>query len=351
MSINKKKDNICLTSDINYACMCNKYINNQSKVITLYPCSHMLHTTCYKNENKTCPFCNKVIEKIIHEDDLYNQGNDKIYRQMIINLESIRLDSSKSVINYHLLPANIINFTSYINKLLLANNETDIAVCTDLLFNIMNMKINIIDNTHNNPIIYTSQVNNDEGGKYIMWKNNDDKNKKKILIANHSNYLDTFLLNYLFRTGFVASDYFNNLEIGRIIARCCDNLLVFKRGVDTNMVNKIKEYLEVKKSVIIFPEGSIGNNNAIRKFRTGAFYADAHICPIVIKYNPYVWDDDIKTLILKLITQKEIVVDVHVGDLHAPPFTVEQIDKIRSDMIITGQMMDSQVSNRGFKDS
>ena len=139
MSINKKKDNICLTSDINYACICNKIINNQSKVITLYPCSHMLHTTCYKNENKTCPFCNEVIEKIIHEDDLYNQGNDKIYRQMIINLESIRLDSSKSVINYHLLPINIIKFTSYINMLLLAKDETDIAICADLLFNLIIM--------------------------------------------------------------------------------------------------------------------------------------------------------------------------------------------------------------------
>jgi hypothetical protein len=238
------------------------------------------------------------------------------------------------------------------------------------------MKINVIDNTHNNPIIYTSPVNQGGGsggsgcgsggggcgggggggggggsgdGKYITWQNQDDKNKKKILIVNHSHYLDSFVLYYLFRAGFVASEFLNSLDIGRLIAQKC-KLLIFKRGVDTNMVTKIKEYLEEKKTIVIFPEGSMGNNNSIRKFRTGAFYADAHICPIVIKYNPFVWDDDYKTFILKVISQKEIIVDIHVNDLHAPPFSTEQIQKIRSDMLTMGQMKDSNVSNRGFKD-
>jgi hypothetical protein len=369
-----KKKSECLTNDINYACICNKYLKNNLKVVILYPCSHILHSTCYKEKRKTCPICNEKIEKIIHEDDLYKQdNNDKVYRQMIINLESIRLDSTKSVINYHLLPINIIKFTSYINKLLLATDEADVVNSTDFLFNLINMKINVIDNTHNNPIIYTSPANEDGGrrgggcggggcgggcggcgggggeGRYITWKNHDDKNKKKILIVNHSHYLDSFVLYYLFRAGFVASEFLNTLDIGRLIAQKC-KLLIFKRGVDTNMVTKIKEYLEEKKTIVIFPEGSMGSNNSIRKFRTGAFYADAHICPIVIKYNPFVWDDDYKTFILKIISQKEIVVDIHVNDLHAPPFSTEQIQKIRSDMLTIGQMKDSHVSNRGFKD-
>jgi len=116
------------------------------------------------------------------------------------------------------------------------------------------------------------------------------------------------------------------------------------------MVNKIKEYLEEKKNIVIYPEGSMGSNDTLRKFRTGAFYTNAHICPIVIKYNPFVWDDDYKTFILKLISQKEIVVDIHVNDLHAPPFSTEQIQKIRQEMIEIGKMKDSNVSNRGFKD-
>jgi 1-acyl-sn-glycerol-3-phosphate acyltransferase len=283
-----------------------------------------------------------------------------MYQQILIDLESTRLDSSKSFIRYNILPINIIKSTSFINKLLLATEEADLINCVDYLFNFTNIKINVIDNTVNNPIVYTSHTcsssnginsSNDiiSSGKYITWKNQIDKNNKKILIVNHSHYLDSIILYYLFRTGFVASEFINKLDLGRLIVQKC-KLLIFKRGVDTNMVNKIKEYLEEKRNIVIYPEGSMGSNETIRKFRTGAFYADAHICPIIIKYNPFVWDDDYKTFILKLISQKEIVVDIHVNDLHAPPFSAEQIQKIRQEMITTGNMKGSRVSNRCFKD-
>jgi 1-acyl-sn-glycerol-3-phosphate acyltransferase len=338
-------------SDINYACICNNYFKKSLKVVILYPCSHILHSTCYIKDSKKCPFCDKVIKSIIHEDDLYkctydNSSNYELYQQILIDLESTRLDSSKSTIHYNFLPINIIKSTSFINKLLLATEEADLINCVDYLFNFINIKINVIDNTVNNPIIYTHSNNS---GKYITWKNQIDKNNKKILIVNHSHYLDSIVLYYLFRTGFVASEFINKLDLGRLIVQKC-KLLIFKRGVDTNMVNKIKEYLEEKRNIVIYPEGSMGSNDTIRKFRTGAFYADAHICPIIIKYNPFVWDDDYKTFILKLISQKEIVVDIHVNDLHAPPFSTEQIQKIRQEMITTGNMKGSRVSNRCFKD-
>lgn len=344
-------------TDINYACICNNYFKKSLKVVILYPCSHILHSTCYIETNKKCPFCNEVIKKVIDEDELYkcvydNSSKYKIYQQILIDLESTRLDSSKSSIRYNILPINIIKSTSFINKLLLATEEADLINCIDYLFNFTNVKINVIDNTVNNPIIYTSHTNSNgiiSNGKYITWKNQIDKNNKKILIVNHSHYLDSIILYYLFRTGFVASEFINKLDLGRLIVQKC-KLLIFKRGVDTNMVNKIKEYLEEKRNIVIYPEGSMGSNNTIRKFRTGAFYADAHICPVIIKYNPFVWDDDYKTFILKLISQKEIVVDVYINDLHAPPFSTEQIHKIRHEMITTGNLKDSRVSNRCFKD-
>lgn len=351
------------SNDVNYVCICNKYFKNDLKAIILYPCSHILHNTCYVKTNKKCPFCNAEIKRVIHEDYLYTKTNDtcvgdgrdgdnKIFKQMIINLESIRLDSSKSFINYNILPINIVKFTTFINKLLLATKETDLINCLDYLFYFSNVKINVIDNTKNNPIIYTIPTNKEllcGDIKCIRWQNEVDDNKKKILIVNHSHYIDSFILYYLFRSGFVASEFINKSKLGRLIAQKC-NLLIFKRGIDTNMVNKIKEYLEEKKIIVIFPEGSMGNNDSIRKFRTGAFYADAHICPVVIKYHPYIWDDDYKTFILKMISQNEIIVDIHINDLHAPPFSTEQIQKIRSDMLNIGQMKESNVSNRGFMD-
>jgi 1-acyl-sn-glycerol-3-phosphate acyltransferase len=371
INITTSATNATHTKDVNYACICNNYFTNSLKVIVLYPCSHILHSTCYKKTIKSCPFCNDTIKSIIHEDDLYKGtfGNQGVYRQMLIDLESTRLDSSKSFIHYQRLPINIIKFTSFINKLLLATEEADLVNSVDFFFNFTNIKINVIDNTIKNPIIYTLPTNNrdavegcgggeegcgcgggEEGrGRYITWKNKVDKNNKKILIVNHSHYLDSFILYYLFRTGFVASEFINKLDLGRLIAQKC-KLLIFKRGTDTNMVNKIKEYLEEKRNIVIYPEGSMGGNDTLRKFRTGAFYADAYICPIVIKYSPFVWDDDYKTFILKLISQKEIVVNVYINDLHAPPFTVEQITKIRQEMIDTADLKDSRVSNRNFKD-
>ena len=371
-TVNKNKnknETISINSnDINYACICNNYFKKSLKVVILYPCSHILHSTCYVKDSKKCPFCNEVIKRVINEDELYdctyeNSSKYKMYQQILIDLESTRLDSSKSFIRYNILPINIIKSTSFINKLLLATEEADLINCVDYLFNFTNIKINVIDNTVNNPIVYTSHTcsssnginssssSNDiiSSGKYITWKNQIDKNNKKILIVNHSHYLDSIILYYLFRTGFVASEFINKLDLGRLIVQKC-KLLIFKRGVDTNMVNKIKEYLEEKRNIVIYPEGSMGSNETIRKFRTGAFYADAHICPIIIKYNPFVWDDDYKTFILKLISQKEIVVDIHVNDLHAPPFSTEQIQKIRQEMITTGNMKGSRVSNRCFKD-
>ena len=347
-STNVISSNIC--KDVNYACICNNYFTNMLKVVILYPCSHILHITCHKRNSKTCPFCNEAIKKVIQEDELYKSK----YRQFLINLDSTRLDSSKSVIHYKRLPINMIKFTSFINKLLVSIEECDLINSVEYFLNLANIKINIIDNTINNPIVYGSfGTKNDKGdggdGEYITWKNKTDQCKKKILIVNHSHYLDSIILYYLFRTGFVASEFINKLDLGRLIATKC-KLLIFKRGVDTNMVNKIKEYLEEKQNIVIYPEGSMGGNNTLRKFRTGAFYTNAHICPIVIKYDPFVWDDDYKTFILKLISQKEIVVNVYVNDLHAPPFTTEQIASIRQEMIDTCDLQDSQVSNRSFKD-
>ena len=384
MSIINKNNNASndVSNDVNYACICNKYLKKNLKVVILYPCSHILHSTCYVKTNKKCPFCNAQIKRVIHEDYLYTKINDtceggrvcgcnsggcnsggcnsggcknsdnKIFKQMIINLESTRLDSSTSFINYNILPINVIKFTTFINKLLLATKETDLINCLDYLFYFTNVKINVIDNTKNNPIIYTIPTNKEllcGDIKCMRWQNEVDDNKKKILIVNHSHYIDSFILYYLFRSGFVASEFINKSKLGRLIAQKC-KLLIFKRGVDTNMVNKIKEYLEEKKIIVIYPEGSMGSNESIRKFRTGAFYADAHICPVVIKYRPHVWDDDYKTFILKMISQNEIIVDIYINDLHAPPFSTEQIQKIRSEMITMGNMKESHVSNRGFKD-
>ena len=216
---------------------------------------------------------------------------------------------------------------------------TDLLNSADLFFKSFNFKINIIDNTRNNPI---KIVNNK-----ITWLNKEDE-QKLVIISNHTHNIDPIILFYILRCGFIASESINSTDIGRLVASKC-NLLLFKRGIDVNVVEKIKIYLEEMKKIVIFPEGTIANNDTLLRFRTGAFYVGVPICPIVIKWRNYVYDEDPKNLVFKLITQSEINVDIYVNDIFYPPFNQEKIDEVRNYMAQVGNLEKSRVSNRSIK--
>ena len=260
-----------------------------------------LNNNLYKMK-LACPQCNCDITTVLTE---YKINSKKKYHQYKIDIKSIRLDNS-SIIDYMVLPFSLVKFTSLVNKLILANSEKDLFETIELTLNYFNIKINIIDNTNKNPI----EINKNQ----IFWKNKEDIDKKIIIISNHAHYLDSIIIYYLFRCGFVSSDFINQTDIGRIIASKL-KLLIFKRGIDTNMVEKIKEYLCEQKKIVIYPEGAITNNQTMLRFRTGAFYVGEAICPIVIKYDKVPYDDDFKKMLLKLITQNEINVSIYINDL------------------------------------
>ena len=336
---------------LNSMCYCKEYFYNKDKISLIYPCNHFVHEKCineyifekiYKNKNLTfnmleCPFCKTAVSSIITENKI--KKNKKLL-QYKIDLDSIRMDNSGST-NYSLLPLSVVKLGSFMNKLIISQTENDLLDTAEIFFKTCNIKINVIDNTKNNPIKY---VNNT-----IMWKNKKDASSNIVLISNHTHYLDSFVIYYLFKSGFVSSEFINKTDIGRIIASKC-NLLIFNRSKDTNMVEKIKKYLEEKRIITMFPEGAMGNHKTLLRFRTGAFYVGAPICPIIIKYNPFVWDDDLQTLIFKLTTQTEITVDVIVSDLIYPPFDEQKIDDIRKFMAEVGNLKLSRVSNKAIQD-
>jgi 1-acyl-sn-glycerol-3-phosphate acyltransferase len=181
----------------------------------------------------------------------------------------------------------------------------------------------------------------------ITWLNKEDE-QKLVIISNHTHNIDPIILFYILRCGFIASESINSTDIGRLVASKC-NLLLFKRGIDVNVVEKIKIYLEEMKKIVIFPEGTIANNDTLLRFRTGAFYVGVPICPIVIKWRNYVYDEDPKNLVFKLITQSEINVDIYVNDIFYPPFNQEKIDEVRNYMAQVGNLEKSRVSNRSIK--
>ncbi len=327
--ITKNKKNII----INYYCFCKKKYFQEDKICFLLPCSHMFHNNCIQNKTH-CPICNEKIKKILTEDKIFSSSKYLNYQN---DITTVKINNSGSI-NYVILPLRIINVITYINTLILSKTTSDLINGEEFLFKFIGIKINIIDNTTNkNQFQFKNNI--------FKWLNNNNK----IIITNHSHYLDVFILFYIFRCGFIASEFLTSTQLGRLIAYVC-KVLIFKRGVDTNMVEKIKDYLKEQKQIVIFPEGLMkDNNNSLLRFRTGAFYTGADICPIVIKYRNYVHDVDMVQALFKIITQPEIIVDVHILDIEYPPFNDKKIEKIRKKMAKIGNLKLSRVSNRDIK--
>ena len=358
---------------VNYNCFCSKSFYHNDKILYILPCCHMIHEHCFNDyilkqeykkllgnknenlENKTktntntntnnnlfnnslkCPFCENNIRTVLTE---FKINSKKKYHQYKIDIKSVKIDNSAHI-NYMILPLGIIKLTSFMNKLILANTENDLLNIIEYVFSSLNLKINIIDNTKNNPIIIRDNK--------ISWKKKKDNERKLVIISNHSHYIDSIIIYYLFRCGFVSGDFINKTDIGRIIATKL-KLLIFKRGVDTNMVEKIKLYLNDQKKIAIYPEGAFANNETMIRFRTGAFYVGETICPIVIKYNKIIYDDDFKQMLFKLLTQNEIVANVYINDFFYPPFNEQKIESIRDFMIGIGGFEKSRVSNKNIKE-
>jgi 1-acyl-sn-glycerol-3-phosphate acyltransferase len=350
---------------VNCSCFCSKCFLTNEKILYILPCSHIVHENCFNNyiikcqyknfENKlnnfdkdnlkkdnykvslACPQCNNEIKSVLTE---YKINSKKKYHQYKIDIKSIRIDNS-SIINYMVLPLSIVKFTSLVNKLILVNTEKELFATIEYFLSSFNIKINIVDNTSKNPI----EINKNR----ITWKNKEDNDRKLVIISNHAHYLDSIVIYYLFRCGFVSSDFINQTDIGRIIAAKL-KLLIFRRGVDKNMVEKIKEYLNEQKRIVIYPEGAITNNQTMIRFRTGAFYVGEAICPLVIKYDKVIYDDDFNKMLLKLITQNVINVTIYINDFFYPPFDNDKIEKVRDKMITVGKFEKSRVSNKSLKE-
>ncbi len=346
---NREQDNTI----VNFLCTCKKCFKTGDNLIYVLPCCHMFHDKCFNqfiiskqlgnstnNTNTTtdtngleCPLCKCKITIVLNEQKIFSKSKYSKYQNDIL---SVKLDSSAQI-NYVTLPISMVKFTAFINKAFFIDSTQELLNTLEYLLTFLKIKINIVDNTVNNGFEMKNGI--------LHWKNKKDNNAKTVIISNHSHYLDSFILYYIFRCGFVSSDFINTTDIGKLIASKC-KLLIFKRGVDTNMVEKIKEYLEEMKKIVIFPEGVMANNNTLMRFRTGAFHVGANICPVVIKYKNFVYDNDFKQMLFKLITQKEIEVDIHILDLEFQPFDNEKIEKIREKMAKIGNFKLSRVSNK-----
>ena len=119
-----------------------------------------------------------------------------------------------------------------------------------------------------------------------------------IIVANHNSHIDTLLLMSLFSCPQIlrihpvaAADYFCNTRLKSFIFKTLLGLIPLKRkfGKTTKeeLFKDINEALRAGESIIIYPEGTRGNDNTIKEFKSGiahiaAMNPDVPVVPFYI---------------------------------------------------------------------
>ncbi len=123
-------------------------------------------------------------------------------------------------------------------------------------------------------------------------------NGPSIMVANHNSHIDTLLLMSLFSSSQVlkihpvaAADYFCNTKLKSFIFTTLLGLIPLsrklKKATKEELFKDINDALRKGDTIIIYPEGTRGDDNTIQKFKTGVSHIaemnpDVPIVPIYI---------------------------------------------------------------------
>jgi 1-acyl-sn-glycerol-3-phosphate acyltransferase len=300
-----------------------------NKIICLFPCNHLVHKSCFiktiKNNSPQigkCPLCDNQIVDFMEEEDLKIKRK---YSQQYIDIISVTNFDNYTNYNKNIFQKNILSILEiFIGTPFMKGFEGGHQLCKHVL-NLSNMNLEVYGMENINP-----------------------KYERRIYIANHTTHFDFFVLFYLFKCGFLSSSFILKSAVGRHLTSLIP-LLIFNRSKDKNTVKKIKEYVEKNGSIAIFPEGLITHPDTIIRFRTGAFHANQIITPVVMKFDPPIYDCLNSNFIMKL-SSGSISVKVYVLPEEHPPFSPERIEEIRDKMARAGNLAKSRVINRDIKD-
>lgn len=119
-----------------------------------------------------------------------------------------------------------------------------------------------------------------------------------IIVANHNSHIDTLLLMSLFSSSQIlkihpvaAADYFCNTKLKSFFFKTLLGLIPLQRkfGKTTKeeLFKEINETLRSGESIIIYPEGTRGEDSTINEFKTGVAHLaqmnpDVNIVPFYI---------------------------------------------------------------------
>ncbi len=118
----------------------------------------------------------------------------------------------------------------------------------------------------------------------------EESPRARLVVANHRTPLDIIPLDLLFGGHFLANHKTRKAPVIGSAAELVGTIFVDRedRRSGANAIRTIKRYLEAKRTVIVFPEGTTYRGDEVREFQRGAFLAakglDAEIVPVGLAY-------------------------------------------------------------------
>lgn len=312
-----------------------RFFFSEGKISILFPCEHFIHKRCAKHMvNDRCAMCKEKVVMSIDEDDIISmmQRNSRkkkpICYQYYVDIMSLK--PIKSVQNpyasHFFARINNVFGTLYDAYKHIDSEETFLKLNAELMAT-CNLKIKLVGS-------------------------NNLSKKKKVVISNHTSYLDAFIMIHLYGANFVRADNSDSKAFDKILRNVQHKFMKVSRGAKPGgATQRIKEHIDKYGDMCIFPEGWIKNPNVLTRFRTGAFHCGYPVQPVVITYEPFVYHDNILTWFYSVISQNHIYATVKVLPLEEGPFDDERIEQIRVKMARVGNLALTRTSNKDVSDN
>lgn len=308
---------------INSRCICKNGLPWVKKeVVMLCPCEHLIHLKCFeKRKTAECPYCHQPVVRILRHNDykydksLYQQCTDIISMSNFDGMSKIEMDE---------VLMNLPNLIGTIAQIPFTKGTGEAKKLIENIFMMNNIKINV------------KGLNKLQSGP-------------KVFIANHTSHLDFLTIFYVLKTGFLTSSVIKDNPVSKQFLKIIP-LLVIERGSNKNTVDQMKQYVEEKGSICLFPEGMLTNPDTLIRFRTGAFFVGYPVYPIILKYKNVVSDMSASNFILKISSRQNETIDMFILDPFYPPFDDAKIETVRKAMADKGELLLSRVSNKDIKD-
>ncbi len=272
-------------SFINSKCLfCKLRLNcNTNNVVVCNDCSTISHKKCFKNKCEKCKSQNSLNESELIEG---SQNHINVKSTKKTKFSPGFFDILRFL--YRILPLIYSFLRFYIDYRKENSSRSELIHFLTSVHHILRINVTI-----------KGEINSE----------------KRIYIANHSGEHDAIIIPRYFDTAVISSIVINKTLIGKMMKKYSD-VIEIERGVKSNVVDKIENYLNVKdnKSLFLFPTGIFDNIKTISKFRTGAFVASKNtnipIQIVAIKYK-----QDISSMdMIHILMFKNLEVEIDILD-------------------------------------